>query len=377
MKKIAFVYDSIYPYIKGGAQKRYYEIGKRLAKDGYDVHLYGMKLWKGSDVIEYEGMKLHGICKPLNLYNSLYTERGKRSIWQAIYFGLHCLKLLKEDFDVMDCCGFPYFSLFSCKLVTLIKRKKLYSTWHEVWGLSYWKEYIGLAGYFGYLTEKISVHLPNEIIAVSKLTADRIKKELGYKGKITIVPNGIDNKFIETIKPSKHKSDIIYAGRLMDFKNIDILIKSIYLLRKKNAMIRCLIVGDGPEKVKLQKLSHELKLDKNIEFIEFLPRQEDLYSLMKSSKVFVLPSTREGFGITVIEANACGIPVITVKHKDNAATDLIDEFNGLVINSNEKIMATTIKKIIGKNYNQTNMFNFVVQFDWGGKSKELINIYNR
>ena len=54
-----------------------------------------------------------------------------------------------------------------------------------------------------------------------------------------------------------------------------------------------------------------------------MEKHEDVYSLMKSSKVFVLPSTREGFGISVIEANACGIPVITVRHENNASKDLI------------------------------------------------------
>ena len=57
---------------------------------------------------------------------------------------------------------------------------------------------------------------------------------------------------------------------------------------------------------------------------------DDLIGYMKSSKVFVLPSTREGFGIVVIEANACGFPVVVVNHKMNAATDLVvDGINGI------------------------------------------------
>ena len=51
-----------------------------------------------------------------------------------------------------------------------------------------------------------------------------------------------------------------------------------------------------------------------------------LIGYMKSSKVFVLPSTREGFGMVVIEANACGIPVVTVNHPMNAAVDLVDRW---------------------------------------------------
>ena len=50
--KIALVYDAIYPYIKGGAEKRFYEIAKRLSKKGHQMHLYGMKLWEGDKVIK-------------------------------------------------------------------------------------------------------------------------------------------------------------------------------------------------------------------------------------------------------------------------------------------------------------------------------------
>ncbi len=70
--KLALVYDAIYPYIKGGGEKRFYEIGKRLSKD-YEVHFYGMKLWKGDDVIQKDGIYYHGICKNI----PLYTDENK------------------------------------------------------------------------------------------------------------------------------------------------------------------------------------------------------------------------------------------------------------------------------------------------------------
>jgi len=177
--KIALVYDAIYPYIKGGGEKRFHEISKRLVKKGHQVHLYGMKFWEGANVIKQDKIYLHGICKA----KKLYTKEGKRSILQAIYFGFCSLKLIKEDFDVIDCCGFPYFSLFSCKLISLIKRKKLHSTWHEVWGSKYWREYLGRLSVFGYLVEKLSVLMPNIVISVSQSTARRIKDELGFKKK--------------------------------------------------------------------------------------------------------------------------------------------------------------------------------------------------
>ena len=62
--RIAFVYDAVYPWVKGGAEMRIHELGKRLLDRGHEVHIYGIKWWEGEDTFEYEGMILHGVCKP-------------------------------------------------------------------------------------------------------------------------------------------------------------------------------------------------------------------------------------------------------------------------------------------------------------------------
>jgi len=369
--KLALVYDAIYPYIKGGAEKRYFEIAKRLTKKGYEVHLYGMKFWTGPNVIEKDGVYLHGISKA----RPLYTKNGRRSITQAILFGLNSFKLIREDFDVIDCCGFPYFSLFACKSVCVVKRKKLYSTWHEVWGRRYWKEYLGLLSIFGILVEKTAVKLPDEIIAVSSRTGRRIRNELGYRKKKSVIPNGIDFESINKIKPSREKSDVIYAGRLMDFKNVDILIKSIVILKKKNKKIKCLIIGEGPERKRLEKLRKELNLTKNISFKGFLKTDRELFSFFKSSKIFVLPSVREGFGIVAIEANACGIPVITVNHKDNATKDLISKENGFVVEVSENDIANAVNRLIENEINSKDCTDFAKKYDWNKIINQTEGVY--
>lgn len=371
--KIALVYDAIYPYIKGGGEKRFYEIGKRLAKKGHQVHLYGMKLWEGANVIKQNKMYLHGICKA----KKLYTKEGRRSILQAIYFGFHSMKLIKEDFDVIDCCGFPYFSLFACKLISIIKRKPLYATWLEVWGKNYWYEYIGWKGYLGYIIEKLAVLMPDKIISISEHTTHKLKNELNSKKLTYTVPNGIEFDLITKIIPAKEKSDVIFAGRLISHKNIDILIKSIKLIKEKNPEIKSLIIGDGPEKKKLEELTRKLNLEKNIKFLGILENHDDVYALMKSSKVFILPSTREGFGIVVIEANTCSIPVITIDQKDNAAKDLVKEGkNGFVCRLDEKEIAKNIMKAI-KNRNRMKQActNSAKPYDWDNLMKKLEEVY--
>ena len=122
-------------------------------------------------------------------------------------------------------------------------------------------------------------------------------------------------------------SDIFFAGRLVKEKNVDLLIRSIEIIKKELPDIRVLIVGEGPEKGELQNLVQQCDLDNNISFLGVVPDSDALISLMKSSKVFASPSIREGFGMAAAEALACGLPVVTCNAPENAVKDLIDVQN--------------------------------------------------
>ena len=109
--KIAFVYDVIYPYVKGGVEIRIHELAIRLGARGHDVHIIGMKYWDGPDSIETDGITLHGICPPQQLYAD-----GRRTLFEALYFSCHLLPfLMREEFDIIDCQQFPYYPVFSGK----------------------------------------------------------------------------------------------------------------------------------------------------------------------------------------------------------------------------------------------------------------------
>lgn len=372
--KIAFVSDAIYPYNEGGKEKRLFEVTKRLAKKGHDIHLYCMKWWEGSRDRRENGVKLHAICKKYPLYAG-----KRRSMIQALMFGLACLKLVKEDFDITEVDHIPFFPLFFLKPICILKRKKIIATWHEVWGKDYWLEYLGWRGIFGYLAEKLSVFKPDEIISVSGCTTKKLKDNLRSRKKIYTIPNGNDFEKIQKIKPAARKFDIIFAGRLLSHKNVDILIKSIHLIKEKKQEIKCLIIGEGPEKKNLETMAKKLNLEKNIEFSDFLETYNDVYARMKSSKVFVLPSTREGFGIVVIEANACGIPVITVSHKDNAAENLIEEGkNGFICYLKEEKIADKIIRVLKNSLAgkmKKSCMDFAKKYDWNEIVDKIEEVY--
>src|SRR5215831_19227344 len=127
---VALVSDAIYPYHRGGKEIRYHELTRRLAHHA-EVHLFTMNWWEGSSVRREEWATLHAISPLLEMY-----VKGRRSLLQAIVFGLACLRLLKYRFDVIEADHIPYFPVLALRLVASLKRKRLVVTWHEVWGES-------------------------------------------------------------------------------------------------------------------------------------------------------------------------------------------------------------------------------------------------
>ena len=368
--KIAFVYDVIYPYVKGGVEKRVWELATRLTRRGHDVHLFGMKFWDGEEILIHEGVFLHGVCPAQKLYFG-----GRRTIWQALYFSIHLVSpLLKERFDIIDCQQFPYFSCFSAKFFSEIKKIPLVITWHEVWG-DYWYEYLGWKGFVGKTSERLVARLTSENIAVSKTTAKNLNN-LGVCHEITIIPNGIDLTKLRSISPSPESWDIIFVGRLIKEKHADMLIHAVGLLLHEFPDIRVLIIGEGPEYLKLKHLIDEKKMNDSIHLCGFYPNHDDLIAQLKSSKVFVLPSTREGFGISALEALACGIPVVTVDHPANAIRDLITENNGFLCPLSAEDLAKTMCLALRHHKEMRNACTKSAEsFDWDSITSDVESYY--
>ncbi len=336
------MYDAVYPYVKGGAERRYYELARRLAVRGHDVHWYGMHYWDGPADERRDGVTYHGVCRPL----PLYTEGGRRSIVQALVFGLACLKLLRRRHDVIDCCGFPFFSLFAARVAVALRGGRLVSTWHEVWGAAYWKAYLGRLGFAGAAVERLAARIPHQIVAVSSATAGRLSGELRRRGAVSTLPNGVDAAQLAGITPAAHSYDITYAGRLCDFKDLELLLDALAGVLARRPETTCLIIGDGPHRHILEKRAADVGVANAVTFAGFVEDQSDFYGMLKACRVFALPSKREGFGIIVLEANAAGVPVVVADHPDNHARDLIRPDTGAVAAANPEAFAEALLALL-------------------------------
>lgn len=362
--RIAYLCDVAYPWVKGGGEKRNYEIAHRVVKKGIEPHIFTMKWWKGKDMIRRKGIILHGIVKSPE---SLYRGR-RRSIKSALGYSLALISTLaKERFDIIECYQSPFIHTFSAKLISLLKGVPLIFTWHEVWG-EYWEEYLGIVGYFAKILERIVLRFSKKIIAVSEKAKKELIKAGVRKEKIIVIPNGIDLEMIEKVKPANEGFDVIYVGRLVKDKNVDVLLKSIALVKEKIPRIRVAVVGDGPERKNLESLAKNLGIRKNVKFFGFIKRYEDVIALMKSSKVFVLPSTREGFGIVCLEALACGLPIIAIK--DQLGFKIREGKDGFLVKLDEGEIAEKIIKARKIRVKLSRIKNF----DWRTIAEKYVGI---
>jgi glycosyltransferase involved in cell wall biosynthesis len=165
------------------------------------------------------------------------------------------------------------------------------------------------------------------------------------------------------------KYDIVFAGRLVKNKGINLLLKVIKIINQHNSIgfiepISFIIVGDGPLKPKIQKFIQTNNLQDNIKLIGWLPNIEDVARIYNQSKIMVMPSLNEGGPRVCLEAMACKLPIITSRVgimldviKDNesglfidwSAKDIVDKIMLLLKDSNlrEKISGNGFRSVQG------------------------------
>jgi len=369
--RIAFVYDAVYPFVPGGVERRIYELSRRLAGRGHDVHVYGMKFWEGEATLTRDGVTLHGICRPLHLYRN-----GKRSIFPALFFGGSVFfALIRERFDVIDCQQFPYTSALAAIVSRYFSRSPRIITWHEFWG-DYWYEYLGFTGSAGKALEAVIVRAAIPTVAVSPLPEKSLKTIRGDR-IIRLIPNGINIKEIQETVPSEQASDIIFAGRLIKEKHVDLILEAVKIIKETRPDIQCRIIGDGPERQSLEKKAALLGLLANVVFTGKLSEGKEVIALMKASRVFVIPSTREGFGISALEAMACGLPVVTSNDPMNAIGLLIDEKCGAVCDPDPRDLAEKLEVMLISAWENSGYCRLKAQAnDWEAITSRLEQYYN-
>ena len=332
--RVAVVTDGIYPYFKGGKEVRFHQLLRRLVGPEVEIDVFTMHWWDGPRDRQEHGVSLHAICRKWEMYAGEH-----HSLVQALMFALACTRLLTVEADVIDADHMPYLQLLPLKIISRLRGIPLIVTWHEWWGETYWRSYLGRAGQIAARLEHFVVSLADCLIVPTDQTAESMTAAGVDRDTIAVLPSGIDREAIATVGPARRYYDIVFVGRLLNHKGADMLLGALKELRdRNNRQVSCAIVGEGPEKPQLDRLVHQLELTSDVEFLGRLESQESVFALIKSATVFALPTDGAGFGIAVAEALACGTQVVTTDHDDNQARHLInDGVTGFSLRSDRRL----------------------------------------
>jgi len=217
----------------------------------------------------------------------------------------------------------PFLQIWPLKRVCLFLRIPLCVTWHEVWGPKYWQEYLGNLGPIAGYVESMSMRLPDRIIAVSEMTRQRLIDQGVDAAKIALVANTVNALEIRNAKTNLPATDLLYVGRLIEHKRVDLLIASISQLKSEGRVFTLSIVGQGPQLEALMEQAVDLGVLNQITFYSKPLSSQDIWGLMGICTVFASPSEREGFGIAALEAITAGTRVLVSSHSDNASRFLV------------------------------------------------------
>lgn len=323
------VSDALYPWHTGGKEIRYFQLLQGLPERGMDVSVYSMKWWDKEPAVEtfdFGSLAYVGICPRVPLY-----KKHKRSFFQAVLFAVSTLRLLTRKFDVIEADHMPYLQLAPLRIVAWIKRVPLVVTWHEVWGGKTWHSYIGPLGGVAAMIEKVSVRLPNTIVAVSDGTAEKLVAMGAKRERVRVVPNSIDVGLLSGCPPEPNAPDLLFVGRLIKHKNADLAVEATRTLVNRGYDVRLGIVGVGPEESSLRAQVSALNLDARVTFYSTFDSQPELWSLVRGSRVLLAPSIREGYGLVVAESLALGTPVVCALHADNESSGLVGPRTGSLV----------------------------------------------
>ncbi len=169
---------------------------------------------------------------------------------------------------------------------------------------------------------------PKEKIFNQYLTVD-IEKIMD----ISKIKHKVREKLFNRYKIEKGKRIIVYSGRLVKRKNVDLLIKAISKLKAPQNYI-LLIVGDGDEKKSLLQLAKSLNV--NIVTTGYIKDQKELFGFYYLSDLLVLPSFNEPWGLVINEAMAAALPVIVSDECGASLNLVVDGFNGFIVKAGDE-----------------------------------------
>ena len=312
--KILIVSEMSVPYSIGGGEVRYALLARELVRRGHAV------TWLSMRQRESPGEELIDGVRHLHRGPRITNPPSRPLVAMLRFMFTAFIHILTHRYDIVDTQ--TYAPLPPVWLACLLSRQKMVATIHDTSAGG-----AGSAGDDQWLSardrwivrpiEKLLYRLPyRRIVTVSRAVADDLVKRFGVKpSRISVVANGVDVAAIDAAPASNKPVDLLFVGRVIPHKHVEDFLRAVAVLNAERSTtglppVRGTVVGPGPGLTAAKKLAVAMGLEGMVEFTGGLADHAAVIGRMKSSRVLVFPSTREGFGLTVAEALAAGTPVV-------------------------------------------------------------------
>ncbi len=386
--KLLIVYETVYPDFIGGVEHRNHELAVALCRRGHQVTLAG---FCGDLASTVENLSILSLGE----LGAIYNRAGKRSTRQALRFAASLRHLDLTPYDVVETPNMPYVHLLPLAWKCAAAGKPLLVTWYEHWG-AYWGGYVGRLRAPAYrAVEWLTSQLGTAVTATSELTRGRLaaaRRRWWRRGErhdegteVELVPCGIAVSRVraaagERLEGGDGAAPLIYAGRLLAHKRLDLALRAVQLLARGESAaagsggtttgatgttggtgatgedragaappppLLLTVFGEGPDRERLEALAGELGIAGRVAFRGHVRSSEEVWRELGRARLAVQPSAREGFGLFPLEAMAAGLPVVYCGSPESAVGELVrDGVEGVAVPADPAALATALAALL-------------------------------
>ncbi|HYF02842.1 MAG TPA: glycosyltransferase family 4 protein [Patescibacteria group bacterium] len=348
----------------GGAETHLHEIFKRIAARGHDVTLY---------CCEVPGLPREEVLDGIRI-----IREGNRNLFNFYVPLRYFSRFKKEHYDIIidDVNKIPFYT-------PLYVREPLLGISHHFFGSSIFLEAGRIAGSYVYSAEKLVnvVYKKTPFAVVSESTLKEFLERGFPRENFTIIPNCITpGDFPMRVGEKNRVPTVTYFGRLKKYKSADHLVKAFAIVLKEIPKARLQILGTGDFRPELERLTKELQIEEEVKFFGFVSDEQKI-ELLSAAHCMVNPSMKEGWGITNIEANACGTPVISA-NVPGLRDSMSEGQNGLLYEYGDITgLARAIIRVLKNDALRQELSDGAVAwaktFDWDDSATKMIELCER
>ena len=316
---------------RGGGEIVFYGYAEGMAIRGHHVDVISHQITNFEE-IDLDGVTIHRIRPAVeNKATPPSIKQHMMYMINAIIKGSHIIRQNKIDIIHASSSSPVIVGSILAKIHNLPVIITIHGMYTTASG-DFWKKWAAqekvshISSIIGPRFEKITVKMPVDIIHTvsNAVKEDVLKFNAKSSEKIITIPNGINLKNYDNLGIKKdYQKYMLFIGRLLFYKNLDVVISSFKDVSRKLPEAKLVIIGDGPMRDIWEKMVSDLNLDQNIEFMGHIPHEKKFYEILSQCSALLFPSLYEGFGMVLLEAFAMCKPVLVSDQK--VFYEIVDE----------------------------------------------------